>query len=786
MKRVPTASSSLNGGVAGSGSPPLAAGRSRDEGLSRSLLRAAGVGEAPEEAWRGSLRGASLLPTGTTSGVSGADFWCSHPTLPLSVFVNCGEQGCVIFDHAEEKLNRLVRQPFEATAADFIGTTVCLGQVGGASITRLDWSGEGGGSNWQHFALSVGGVGRRPCVDVCICLAGEAFFGAAENSSFHLFDLTRPETPLASMVSWSLGEHSCCGSGDSSGCVSLLGSSRGQIRLLDRRGSAAAATGAIWKGHQRGSVSAIKWHPHVAHWFVSGSDDGAMKVWDVRSLKSCVAQLNQGHAGGVRALSWSPVHSEIIASIGVDRSLSVWNMRLAPMARQVSYKADFSIHRPLGLGWNNSVILCGDSRGNIAELPLVASFLQPMCPPGEREEAIRRMIYTRDLATAFPLVVERAQMFLANGEVDDALELVEGCYPRTLIAAPLAADNVQEAFERDVLEASSFLPPGFPMPAQANSALRSLKKLRMLLVLRQMYQKQMWREALDYTDELCNFLSKSSSKPSSSKRDPLELSPDLLKDVVVMVLRHHCLSGLTMGAKILRALKEEDFPRHGVLTRALLSPTVFDGFAGGMAQSGTDLDYVLNSQKVGLSQVDFVRDFTARMWNETAWSKVEKMMRKTEHMLVSVCATVNRVYLGFLMQTEQFGRFFLVAAVIAQAAPSCEFSGSILPHIVKSGARMALEWGRSILAAMEKEFSLTEARTLSKMCTALAVRVPAMLSSQDVAEATRLLKALVKFVPPDADAVSALKQEVQDVTALGVLGNEDSIKLFVTSLSLRL
>ncbi len=70
--------------------------------------------------------------------------------------------------------------------------------------------------------------------------------------------------------------------------------------------------------------------------------------------------------------------------------------------------------------------------------------------------------------------------------------------------------------------------------------------------------------------------------------------------------------------------------------------------------------------QVGLSQVEFVRDFTSRMWNsESPFSRVQKMMKKTETTLVSVSATVNRVYLGSLLQTGSFAKFFACAATIS-------------------------------------------------------------------------------------------------------------------------
>ncbi len=166
--------------------------------------------------------------------------------------------------------------------------------------------------------------------------------------------------------------------------------------------------------------------------------------------------------------------------------------------------------------------------------------------------------------------------------MDEALELVESCYPRRLAAAELL--NPSEAasmFDRDVLSASTFLPPGFTVPQQANMSLASIKvcvyllrkvsifsyfeqKLRIMLMLQQMrskvcspwvvfftpllmdfYMQELWREAFAFTDDICKGL-----KKSALRKDSLQINPDIVRDTVVMVMRHHLLSGLTMGCKV--------------------------------------------------------------------------------------------------------------------------------------------------------------------------------------------------------------------------------------------
>ena len=254
-----------------------------------------------------------------------------------------------------------------------------------------------------------------------------------------------------------------------------------------------------------------------------------------------------------------------------------------------------------------------------------------------------------------------------------------------------------------------------------------------------------------------------------------------------MVMQHHHLSGLAMGAKLLRALPDDQFARYSSLTRLLLSPTIFDGFAGGVGQAATDLDFVLNNQKVGLSQVDFVRDFTARMWNENAWSRIDKMMRKTEHTLVSVCATVNRVYLGSLLQTGNFAKFFLAASVIVQAAPACHFSTVVLPkEVLPRGTAMALDWAHLSLEDLTASFDLTVAQALVRTASAMLLRAPLLLEAEQLEEASRLLQALVRHVP-DAAAGAVLKQTVDDLYALGApLADDEPVKVFKKVLKMKL
>lgn len=704
-----------------------------------------------------------------------------HEKLPMCLFANCGDKAAV-FDLAADSVCRTLEQPFVATAVDWWGNVVCMGVAGGVQVSRIDWSGEGS-STWQLYAMDTSLKGQQRCaVEVVACSSGDKAFSAAENHSLHVWDYTRTQ-PTQSVAVWSLGVRCACASVDpGTGTQCLLGSARGSAVLIDYR-LRNKSSGFVWRipqAHDAEGVACVAWHPHVSHWFASGGADGSVRVWDSRAVKTPVAEAFLAHAGGVSSVAWCPGHSELLASVGTDRSAALWNWRLAPVGR-LRLPA-FGEHRLLGVGWTEATMVAGDSRGNLATATMGGPLLQPMCPRSStsKEDAIRRLLYARDLAAAFPLVVERAQHLMASTKVDEALELVESCYPRRLAAPDLSAPSeAPAAFARDIVMAASFLPPGYAMPAHASRAMRSIKKLRVMLLLQQMRAKEMWREAMGFTDELVKSLHKAGDKKSQ-----LEVDPEIVRETVAMVMRHHHLGGLTMGAKILRAVKEEEFARFSGLTRLLLSPTVFDGYVGGgLAQASTDLDYVLTSSKVGLSQVDFVRDFTSRMWNsEAPFARVDKMMKKTEHTLVSVCATVNRVYLGALLQTSAYAKFFAAAATVTLAAPNCDFSGSVLPAtLIAKGTVLAGEWSSALLEELRGSFVASTARALMQllMCM-LSARVAPLLPRHSLDAAGKVLAALVKIVP-DAAAAGALQYVALDA---GPSQSED-VKTALAVLSLK-
>ncbi|KAL7904675.1 WD40-repeat-containing domain protein [Trichoderma velutinum] len=58
-------------------------------------------------------------------------------------------------------------------------------------------------------------------------------------------------------------------------------------------------------------------------WIISGSEDGAIKIWD-RTTNECIATLT-GHSGAIKRFAWSPI-LQSLASASDDGTVKVWNV----------------------------------------------------------------------------------------------------------------------------------------------------------------------------------------------------------------------------------------------------------------------------------------------------------------------------------------------------------------------------------------------------------------------------------------------------------------------------
>jgi WD40 repeat protein len=60
--------------------------------------------------------------------------------------------------------------------------------------------------------------------------------------------------------------------------------------------------------------------------FISGGDDCAMRLWDLRA-DSCVGANSRQHTAGVTAAQWHPVHEHMFLTGSYDETCCIWDMR---------------------------------------------------------------------------------------------------------------------------------------------------------------------------------------------------------------------------------------------------------------------------------------------------------------------------------------------------------------------------------------------------------------------------------------------------------------------------
>lgn len=76
----------------------------------------------------------------------------------------------------------------------------------------------------------------------------------------------------------------------------------------------------------KGEICCLKPKPMNDFVFASGSNDNGVFVWDLRSIHSNPEYRLKGHKGAVKAISWCPWKSSLLATGGgsTDKTIKFW------------------------------------------------------------------------------------------------------------------------------------------------------------------------------------------------------------------------------------------------------------------------------------------------------------------------------------------------------------------------------------------------------------------------------------------------------------------------------
>lgn len=96
-----------------------------------------------------------------------------------------------------------------------------------------------------------------------------------------------------------------------------------------------------FQGHNR-QVHRLAFNPHLASWLLSGSQDGTIRMWDLRAsstnrgLSTCGSKhVYQGNSDAIRDVRWSPSDGVVFATASDSGAIQMWDSRktTAPLMR---------------------------------------------------------------------------------------------------------------------------------------------------------------------------------------------------------------------------------------------------------------------------------------------------------------------------------------------------------------------------------------------------------------------------------------------------------------------
>nr|AZL94466.1 peroxin-7 [Nephromyces sp. MMRI]AZL94467.1 peroxin-7 [Nephromyces sp. MMRI] len=96
----------------------------------------------------------------------------------------------------------------------------------------------------------------------------------------------------------------------------------------------------ILQGHKQ-EISTVDWNIYQKNLVLSASWDMSLKIWDMEQLK-CITTLENAHNGPIYAAAFSPLHPNIISSVGLDWKLNISDARVIKPRSSFNKETQFS------------------------------------------------------------------------------------------------------------------------------------------------------------------------------------------------------------------------------------------------------------------------------------------------------------------------------------------------------------------------------------------------------------------------------------------------------------
>ncbi|CAH1788742.1 unnamed protein product, partial [Owenia fusiformis] len=103
----------------------------------------------------------------------------------------------------------------------------------------------------------------------------------------------------------------------------LSGSQDGFMKLFDLKKKEVCTT---FSGRSE-SVRDVTFNPHHYFQFAAAFENGNVQIWDLRKLDKWERQFT-AHSGPIFSLDWHPDDKNILASAGRDKTIKIWDMQL--------------------------------------------------------------------------------------------------------------------------------------------------------------------------------------------------------------------------------------------------------------------------------------------------------------------------------------------------------------------------------------------------------------------------------------------------------------------------